>query len=231
MICVILQPSYIPWRGYFDLIARADVFVFYDDVQYTRRDWRNRNRIKTPAGLQWLTIPVFNKGVQTQHLLIKDARICWDEPWSQNHWKSIQYSYNKAPFFDRYADALAQKYESHPEYLADFTIDLSLAISDCLGIHGTRFIRSSEVQGVSGSKTDRLISLIQAIGADHYISGPAAKDYIEEDKFEQAGIGLEYIKYQYPEYPQLYPPYDPQVSVLDLLFMVGPDTMKYIHPD
>jgi hypothetical protein len=226
---VILQPSYIPWRGYFHQVWKADVFVFYDDVQYDKRGWRNRNKIKTPDGLRWLTIPVHSRGVQTDHITIDQIRPTWDEqhPWTVEHWKALQHAYGKAPSFKRYSPLLEQFFALKPEFLADFTIDLTVALARELGIHHTRFLRSSAL-GASGQKTARLVDVLQKIGATHYISGPSAQDYIEPGLFRQAGITLEYMVYDYPEYPQLYPPYEPNVSILDLLFMTGPDALKFI---
>ncbi|HMD89590.1 MAG TPA: WbqC family protein [Anaerolineaceae bacterium] len=227
MNCVILQPSYIPWRGYFHQIAKADVFVFYDDVQFDKRGWRNRNQIKTPKGKQWLTIPVYSKGSQTEHIPINQIKIVWDSPWNLDHWKAIQMAYSKAPYFDMYRAILDELYNQHPEYLADFTIETTITLAHALGINHTKFLRSSELN-TSGQKTDHLIQVLLAVGASHYISGPSARDYIENDKFEQAGITLEYMTYNYPEYKQLYPPFEPQVSIVDLLFMTGPDAIEYI---
>jgi WbqC-like protein family len=226
MNCVILQPSYIPWRGYFDQIRHADVFVFYDDVQYDKHGWRNRNRVKTANGGQWLTIPVAKKGNVAMHLLINEMRICWDTPWNAKHWASIQQSYRKTPYFKRYVPLLEKLYASRPEFLADFTITSTIALANELGITNTRFLRSSELS-VAGTKTDRLVGILQAVGADHYISGPSARDYLEEEKLTAAGVTLEYAEYNYPPYEQLYPPYDPNVSILDLLFMTGPDALRY----
>ena len=227
MKCVILQPSYIPWRGYFHQIYKADLFIFYDDVQYDKRGWRNRNRIKTPHGSQWLTIPVFSKGAQTQNIPIKDIRIRNNSGWEKDHLRSLQVSYAKTPYFDRYLPLLESFYEQKPIYLADFTIETTIALARALGIGHTRFQRSSELQA-SGSKTDRLIAILQQVGADHYISGPAARKYIEDEKFSAAGIRLEYMEYNYPPYPQLYAPFDPQVSILDLLFMTGERALDFI---
>ncbi len=227
MKCVILQPSYIPWRGMFDQINRSDVFVFYDDVQYDKRGWRNRNQIKTPSGKLWLTVPVYSRGAQTEHIPINRIRIVWDNPWNQDHWKALQHAYARAPYFDRYAPLMEKFYGRHDEFLADFTIDFTMALAAELGNHHTRFMRSSELK-VDGQKTDRLLAVLAAVGADEYISGPSAQDYIETEKFQQAGIRLEYMVYNYPEYPQLYPPFDPHVSILDLLFMTGPEAPKYI---
>jgi hypothetical protein len=226
--CVILQPSYIPWRGYFHQIQKADLFVFYDDVQYDRLSWRNRNRIKTPQGLVWLTIPVHRRGAVTDQIPINQIQICWDQPWNTNHWSTIEYAYHKAPFFHEHAPSLKTLYERQLELLSDFTIELTIFLARQLGILHTEFIRSSSLQ-VEGHRTDRLINILNKLGATHYISGPSARDYIEEEKFYSAGITLEYMDYHYPEYPQLYPPFVSQVTILDLLFMTGPDAHKYIY--
>lgn len=229
MNCVILQPSYIPWRGYFHQILKSDLFILYDDVQYDKRGWRNRNRIKTARGPQWLTIPVHSKGAQVQHIAINEIRICWDQPWNKDHWNTISLAYRKAPFFDQYAPLVEEFYLRRDEFLADFVIHQTIVLARLLGIEHTTFIRSSSLSGIIGAKTERLINILQNAGADHYISGPAAQDYIEAEKFEQAGISLEYMQYDYPEYPQLYPPFEPQVSILDLLFMTGPNTLRFIE--
>jgi len=227
MNCVILQPSYIPWRGYFDQINRADVFIFYDDVQYDKHGWRNRNQIKTDQGRQWLTIPVHSGGVVEKSIPINQVEIDWNKPWNEAHRKAFTFAYKRAPFFQKYADLLESFYQRHDILLADFTIASTIALARELGISHTRFMRSSEIT-VTGKKTERLVQILTQVGASHYLSGPSARDYIENDKFAAAGISLEYIDYNYPEYPQLHPPFDPFVSILDLLFMTGPEASKYI---
>lgn len=227
MKAVILQPSYIPWRGYFDQIRRADVFVFYDDVQYDKHGWRNRNQIKTAQGKQWLTIPVHSKGV-TEGIPIKDIRIDWSKPWTKNHLKALTFAYNKAPYFREYLPLLESLYARRDECLADFTIESTIVLSRALGIASTQFLRSSSLPGITGAKTERLIQILKKIGATHYISGPSAQAYVEPQKFDEAGISLEYMEYNYPEYAQLYPPFDPYVTVLDLLFMTGKEAIRYL---
>ncbi|MCS6806064.1 MAG: WbqC family protein [Acidobacteriota bacterium] len=227
MNCVILQPSYIPWRGYFHQIYKADVFVFYDDVQYDKHGWRNRNRIKTSSGTRWLTIPVLSKGVMEQRIPINQVRINPHENWGKKHFRSLRQNYGKAPYFDRYAPLLEEFYARPTVWLADLTIELTIALARELGITRTQFLRSSSLR-VSGSKTERLVEILTMLGATHYISGPSAKNYLEEEKLAAAGISLEYMIYDYPEYEQLYPPFDPHVSIVDLLFMTGPDAAKYI---
>jgi hypothetical protein len=227
MKCVILQPSYIPWRGYFDQINRADVFVFYDNVQYDKHGWRNRNQIKTDQGRQWLTIPVHSAGVVEKSIPINQVEIDWSKPWNEAHWKALTFAYKRAPYFGNYAALLEPFYQRHDALLANFTIDLTVALARELGIQHTRFMRSSDLQ-VNGQKTDRLVQILAQVGAKHYISGPSARDYIENEKFASAGITLEYMDYNYPEYPQLHPPFDPNLSILDLLFMTGPEAKRYI---
>jgi hypothetical protein len=227
MNCVILQPSYVPWRGYFSQINKADVFVFYDDVQYDKHGWRNRNQIKTAQGRQWLTIPVHSGGVVENSIPINQVQIDWSKQWNKSHWKALTFAYGRTLYFHTYAPLLESFYQRQDEFLADFTIDLTIALAREMGIGHTSFIRSSEMD-VTGQKTDRLVQILARLGATCYISGPSARDYIEADKLAAVGVTLEYMDYNYPEYPQLYPPYDPNLSILDLLFMTGPDAMKYI---
>jgi hypothetical protein len=223
---VILQPSYIPWRGYFDLLHRADVFVFYDDVQYDKHGWRNRNRIKTASGTQWLTIPVNAKGAVSGDLQLADARIVWTQDWARKHATTIRQSYSRAPFFSHYASMVDAFFATRHERLVDFTIETTLALAKELGIT-TRFVRSSQL-GVTGERTERLVKILHKLEATHYLSGPSAKDYIDPAVFAQANIGLEYIVYDYRPYEQLHGAFDPQVSILDLLFMTGPQAPAYI---
>jgi hypothetical protein len=227
MNCVILQPSYIPWRGYFHLIQKADVFVFYDDVQYDHHGWRNRNRIKTPRGTEWLTIPIQSRGEGWKETPIRDVRISWERPWADSHFDKLRACYSSAPFYKRYRPMLERWRQSKPELLADFTIETTVELAHELGIDRTQFVRSSAL-GCAGVKTDRLVQVLKKVGATHYISGPAAKEYLEEEKLTAAGIGLEWMVYEYPEYPQLHGPFDPHVSVLDLLMMTGPEAAGYI---
>jgi hypothetical protein len=227
LIAVILQPSYIPWRGYFDQIRRADVFIFYDDVQYDKHGWRNRNQIKTANGKQWLTIPVHSQGV-TQGIAIRDVQIDWRTAWPEKHLKALTSSYARTPYFKQYLPMLEEFYARHDTCIADFTIETTIRLARELGLQHTQFMRSSGLEGIDGHRTERLIQILKKVGADHYISGPSAREYIEGGKFKEAGISLEYMEYAYLEYPQLYPPFEPQVSVLDLLFMTGKDAHRFI---
>lgn len=230
MKVAILQPSYIPWRGLFHQIQKVDTFIFYDDVQFDKHGWRNRNRIKFPGGPKWLTIPVRSKGNVEEGIPINRIEPIWDKNWASAHRQTLEQAYRKAPFWKSYVPLLDDFYSRKPTLLADFTIDFTIALARELGLGDRRFLRSSSLPS-SGVKTERLLSLLQPLGCTHYVSGPSARDYLDEEKIAAAGMTLEYMTYDYPEYEQLYPPWDPQVSVLDLLFMTGPAAPKYIWPD
>lgn len=222
----IIQSNYIPWRGYFDTINQVDEFILFDDMQYTRRDWRNRNKIKTPQGLIWLTIPVDVKG--KYHQKIKDA-VVNDPNWPDQHWKTIVHHYARAPYFEEYRSFFEALYqEATDPFLSKINYHFLSAICQLLGIT-TRLSWSMDYEIVEG-KTERLVSLCQQTGATTYLSGPSARDYIEPVLFEQASITLEFIDYSnYPEYPQLFPPFEPAVSILDLIFNTGPHATSYMR--
>jgi hypothetical protein len=225
MNCVILQPSYIPWRGYFDQVNRADTFVFYDDVQFDKGGWRHRNKVLLSNGPGWLSIPVRHKGHLKNQLLIKDVEIVWDQNWIEKHWRSLQQSYRKAPFFVPVIEFLRPYYESAPSTLCELVIPLTVGIARYLGCK-TQFFRSSEL-GVFGEQTERLVNICKHFGASHYISGPSAQNYLDESAFIRGGISLEYMSYDFPNYTQLIETSEP-LSILDLLFMKGPHSGQFI---
>ena len=222
----ILQSDYIPWKGYFDIIGMVDEFILYDDMQYTKRDWRNRNRIRTADGTKWITIPVETKGQFFQR--IRDTRIA-DRSWAASHLKSLSLNYGRAPHFREIMDLLAPLYEKagEMEFLSDVNRLFLEAVCGYLGI-GTKITWSSDYTLQDG-KTERLAGLVRDAGGSLYLSGPAAKDYIEDRVFEEAEIELRYMSYEgYPPYPQLFGEFDPYVSVVDLLFMTGKDAPSYM---
>lgn len=221
----IVQSNYIPWKGYFDLINRVDEFILFDDMQYTRRDWRNRNKIKTPQGAQWLTIPVQVKGKYFQ--AIKETRV-QDATWASDHWRTLKHTYGRTRFFDRYAPDLEKLYLGmQEELLSRINYQFLQYLCGVLGIT-TRLTWSMDYRVCEG-KTERLVDLCQQAGATEYLSGPAARDYVEAELFERVGIQLSWMDYSgYPEYSQLHPPFDHFVTVLDLLFNEGPDAPRYM---
>lgn len=222
----IVQSSYIPWKGFFDLINLVDEFILFDDVQFTRRDWRNRNKIKTPNGSRWLTIPVNVSGNFSQ--LIKDTTIA-SSRWTHEHWQSILHNYAQAPFFDYYAPTIKSAYdalatEEKLSVVNRHFIDLIMALLQL----DTKITWSMDYDIVEG-KTERLLSLCQQAGASYYLSGPSAKSYLNESLFINAGIEVSYMDYQgYPEYRQLYAPFIHEVTILDLIFNMGKEARKYM---
>jgi hypothetical protein len=222
----IVQSNYIPWKGYFDLIAASDEFILYDEMQYTRRDWRNRNQIKTPHGLHWLTIPVDVKGKYYQRIL--DTRVS-DAGWAAKHWETLRHSYARAEYYDAYRTWFEELYRSVAEepLLSRINYRFLTAICELLGIT-TRISWSTDYRLVEG-KTERLVELCRQAGATDYLSGPAARDYMDESLFSTAGIGLHYMDYTgYAEYRQLYPPFTHTVSIVDLIFNEGPHAAQYL---
>src|SRR4051812_9109771 len=223
MRLAILQSSYVPWKGYFDLMHSVDEFVLFDDVQFTRRDWRNRNRIKTPRGPAWLTIPVNTKGKYLDP--IKEITI--SEPsWGVQHWNTIKENYARARFFSRYADVFERLYlDCADTHLSAINYTWIQTVCRILGIN-TRVSWSMNYELVQG-KTERLVEICRQAGATTYISGPSARSYIDPDQFRAANVELSYFDYSgYPEYPQLFPPFDHYVSILDLIFNHGPDATR-----
>jgi len=221
----IVQSNYIPWKGYFDLIAAVDEFILYDDMQFTRRDWRNRNKIKTQQETMWLTVPVKSKGLYTQ--AIKDTAII-DTIWTENHWKIIKQNYSQAPHFDSIASWL------EPLYLNNTYTNLSKLnkkfikrICDYLEIN--TIISSSDTYSLVDGKTERLANLCKQAGGSIYFSGPSAKEYVEEECFKLYEIQVKWFEYNnYPEYPQLGGSFEHNVSILDLLFNCGKESYKYM---
>src|ERR1043166_94292 len=221
----VVQSNYIPWRGYFDLINSVDEFILYDDVQYTIRDWRNRNIIKTSSGPLWLTIPVQVKGKYLQK--IKDTRIS-DPTWRRKHWATIAHSYSRAKYFPMQKELFEELYlQADDKLLSKINYRFIVAICRILGIRTT--ISWSMDYNLIGDKTERLVHLCQQAGATAYLSGPLAKAYLDEELFRKNGIAVSYMDYSgYREYTQLYPPFQPQLSIIDLIFNEGPEAIKYM---
>lgn len=220
----VLQSNYIPWKGYFDIIHDVDLFIFYDDVQYTKNDWRNRNRVKSPAGSQWLTIPTGAHNDQ----LICDIQI-ENKQWARKHFNTLQANYSRTPYFKLYKQFLENV------YLEREWLNLSLLNQYLIKTISTQFLgirttfKDSREFNLSGQKLERLLQLLRQAEAGVYLSGPAAKDYIEDQMFVESNVLLQYKDYAgYPEYDQVHPPFDHYVTIFDLLFHTGPDAAYYI---
>lgn len=232
IICI-NQSNYLPWRGYFDLIRKSDEFIIYDHVQYTHHDWRNRNRIKTPNGLLWLTVPVEHSGRLTRHQKIDETKVS-DQRWATRHLKNFRHFYRKAPYFDIVMNWLEPIYTDILEepLLSDINVRLLQETCSWLGIPA-RLLRCTDV--IAGSELDqmdrtaRIIRLCQMVGASHYLSGPAAKAYLDVCAMAEVGIEVEWMNYGgYATYPQLWGDFEPSVSIIDLLFCMGKKAGEYI---
>jgi hypothetical protein len=207
------------------MVDLADVFVFYDDVQFVERSWQRRNKIKMHnRGAIWLSVPVRAEFGQN----IDEVRLNTEMGWRGKHWTTIRHAYGRAPFFQECASALEEIYKKEWEYLADLNIALIQMLSQMLGIRDTLFLKSSEL-GVNGKKTDRLVNVLRKVGADEYISGPAARSYIETDKFRDQNIALYWHEFSHPTYQQLSGDFTPYLSVIDLLFNVGRKSLEVIR--
>jgi len=224
MRVTILQPSYLPWLGFFEQMHRSDQFVLYDDVQFTRRDWRNRNRIRVQEGSVWLTVPVIQKNKYEQSLL--ETKIDNSTSWKRKHLESIRCHYSKTPFFDLYFPWCEKTFNREWDFLLDLSLETIQYLKGELKIN-TPLLRSSEL-GESGNKSERLISICKQLGATQYLSGESARNYISEKDFSDQGIGLEYQNYQHPEYPQRYEGFVPFLSTIDLLFNCGDKSMEFL---
>jgi WbqC-like protein len=222
----IIQSCYIPWKGFFDLIGRCDEYVVYDSAQYVKRHWHNRNRIKTATGVQWLTIPVVTTGRFGQS--IETVEI--EKPWADKHWKTLEMAYRGAPFFELVAPTVKRWYEraENQMLLSDVNAIFTEGIAEFLGLN-TRISRDTAYPA-EGAKTERLLKIARAAGADHYLSGPSARGYFDEEMFVAAGIVPEWMSYEgYPEYPQLHGPFEHAVTALDVLFNTGPEAPRFVE--
>jgi hypothetical protein len=223
---IITQSNYIPWKGYFDAINMVDEFVIYDEVQYTKRDWRNRNMIKTPQGLQWLTVPVQVKGKFFQK--IKETKIS-EAGWEKKHWNSIKQNYSKALFFKEFAPIFEEFYLNNKlKYLSEINLQLIEIVCKILQI-STKITFSDSYPILREGQNERLVDICEQLGANEYYTGPAAKNYIKEELFTSKNIQINYLDYSgYPEYRQLYGAFTHQVSILDLIFNEGSNATKFM---
>jgi len=227
MKVAINQSNYIPWKGYFDMIRSVDLYVLYDDVQYTRRDWRNRNQIKGVDGLKWLTIPVKVKG--RYHQKIRETIIC-NTKWTVKHLNLLKQFYATSSHFKDVFPLVEHLYETAVGHknISEINYHFIKAICNYLDIE-TKIVFSHNYDLSEQKKTERLVDICQQANATEYISGPAAKDYLMKDKFDNANIKVTWMDYNhYPEYPQLYGTFVHKVSILDLLFNCGEKSMEYI---
>lgn len=224
MKVAVLQSNFIPWRGYFDMINDVDLFVFYDEVQYTKNDWRNRNKIYSQQGLSWISVPVEYSLGQT----IIETKIKNSQPWQKEHWNKLENAYKKAPYWNMYKDFFYDAYFNKEwEFLYELNRYLIQHISkEFLGIK-TEFADSRDFNS-QGERAQKLLSLLLSIGTKDYVSGPAAKCYLPEEEFKKSGINVIWKDYSgYKDYKQIKEPFEPAVSILDILFNTGEEASIY----
>lgn len=219
----VIQSNYVPWRGYFDLIASVDLFIIYDDVQYSTGSWRNRNQLKTRDGLKWITVPVKKK----LGMAIDETGIEYGHPWIEQHRGLLEASLGKCRYYSEVTALWEEGVGDRPRTISELNVRLIGLVCDYLGIRTP--LRHSRAFALTGAKTDRLIHLLRAVGATTYLSGPTAKGYLENEKFRDNGIRLEYKTYDYGPYPQAHGEFAGAVSVLDLIANMGPDATSHLR--
>ena len=221
----VLQPSYLPWLGYFDQIDRADVFVFYDDVQYDKHGWRNRNRLKGPQGPVWITVPVRHAGRFGQ--LINAVEIDPRPDWARKHIATLRQLYARAPYAPLYLPELCELLARRWDRLVDLDVAAIRLMARWLGIDA-RFCCSSEL-GIGGGQSTRLLAICRHFAADTYISGDAAQAYLDVGRFRNAGVRVVWQDYRHPRYRQQFGQFEPYLSAIDLLCNLGGESLSVLH--
>jgi hypothetical protein len=225
MIMGILQPGYLPWLGFFEQMHRSDIFVIYDDVQYDKHGWRNRNKIKAPNGAQWLTVPVLIKF--NERTLINEVKINNEVNWRKKHFFSIRQNYSKAPYYHHYSSIFEEAYERNWDYLIDLDMHFIVKLAEVMGIDTKKIVRSSTLE-VNGDRIERLIAICKRFNADIFYEGASGKKYVDEKFFLKEGIKVEFQDYQHPMYDQLYGEFIPYLSVIDLLLNHGRESISIL---
>jgi WbqC-like protein family len=228
MKIAISQPTYIPWLGYLELMDHVDLFVFLDNVQFVKQSWQNRNRIKTPAGLQWLTVPVVYRGRFGQRICDVEIR---DASFVQQHLRAIELNYRRAAFFDRYFPELSIVMQAFERggLLVEFNLALITWLQKVLGI--TTPVKRASCLPLEGRRTELLAKICRFFNAEIYLSPRGSADYLLDELsfFQEAQIEVKFQNYAHPEYLQCFPPFCGQASVLDLIFNEGPQSMNVIR--
>ena len=225
MRATIYQPSYLPWAGYFGMIDLVDIFVFFDDVQFVKDSWHRRNKIKFDDSEKWISVPVIKNFGQK----INQTRINNSINWKNDHSNKIFSYYKNAEFYDKYESMIHSYYEKDWECLVDLNTWVIKDLSKMLGVKMPQFVRSSEIEGITSQKTDRILDILEKLGVDETIVGPTARKYTEKEKFIDKNIELYWYDFNHPVYPQLGEEFTPYLSVIDLLFNTGKDAINYIR--
>ena len=223
MKVTIHQPQFLPWLGYLDKIDQADLFIVLATVQFKKNEWQNRNRIRTATGWQWVTVPVLQRFGQR----VDDVLINSTAAWRAQHLRALDMHYARAPYRDRYLPELRDLYERSWVKLFDLNLAVILWLLNAYGI--TTPVRCASEWTVRDEPTDRLVDLCCAVGASRYLAGPGAEGYMDKPRFEASGVRLEIQAFQHPTYRQMYEPFEPNLSAIDLLLMQGPDALAALR--
>ena len=215
MIVTIHQPDFLPWLGFFDRWKQSDLYVVLDDVQFLRRGWHHRDKIKTPHGVKWLTVPVIKKNKYEQQ--IREVKVDKTQDWQQKHLNTLKAAYGKAPNYTEVMAGLEVIYHLNKDLLIDFNMDMLKHCAILLSI-ATPMVRSSEM-GIMTKGGQRILDLVLSVGGSVYLTGVGSRDYLDEELFERAGIELRWQEFEHPAHPQLHGPFEPMLSVLDYLMM------------
>jgi hypothetical protein len=225
MVVAILQPGYLPWLGFFEQMYKSDIFVIYDDVQYDKLGWRNRNRIKTANGIQWLTVPV--KFSLEKKPLVKEVEIDTTQNWKKKHLMSIRQNYSKARYFKDNIGIFEEAFSMDWGSLMDLDMHFIEKLASALGMGDKRVLRSSSLD-IKGDRIERLINICKDLNADTFYEGAAGRNYIDVNDFKQEGITVAFQDYKHPTYNQLYGQFVPYLSIIDLLFNCGSESLSVI---
>lgn len=225
MIVTIHQPQFMPWIGYFDKMEQADVFVYLDNVQFKKNEWQNRNRLKTAQGWQWLTVPVLHNFPQT----ILEVGINDEVDWKSKHLNALATNYSKAPFYKQYWGQFKEFYEKDWRKLVDINIGSVELLKNLMGVN-VKAVLASELK-TTGDSTQRLVEICKEIGADTYISGPDGVKYMDIALFEKNDIKVVFHDFHHPVYAQLYGDFISHLSVVDLLFNCGPNSLETVRKE
>ena len=223
-VVAIHQPQFLPWLGYFDKLDRSDVFCLLDTVQYKKNEFQNRNRIKTADGWQWLTVPVTYRFPQR----IYEVGVNQTVDWQRKHLQALKTNYRKAPFFDTYIGKFEKFYQQPFELLAEVNVECIKLLMDLLGLK-SKVVLSSSLQVETEDPTLRLVEICQTLDGDTYLSGRDGAKYMDLDTFHGHRIEIIFQDFNHPDYPQCYGPFEPNLSVVDLLFNCGPESLNIIR--
>jgi len=225
MILTAHQPSYLPWLGLFSKMAKSDIFVYFDIVSYSKWDWSSRNKIRNPHGWMWLTVPVLTGNKNNQ--IFTEVKIDNTQQWARKHWKGINMSYSRTPYFSLYENFFRDVYDSEWNYLSDLDEHITKFLIESLGIK-IKFIKASTSLQLKGHKSSLVLDMCKKMNANTFIFGGEGKTYAQVEDFESAGVNVIFQEYEYPVYPQIHGEFIPNMSVIDLLFNCGPKSLDIL---